>query len=121
MATPDQLDELISQGITATICDGSTRANQVRQRLEQRRLFPGCGEMSLCAVGMMTPDACCNGYYIDPATHAATIAGLVRDLQPHRLSILWLNGLYIDRGTISAPGTAPDMTAMLAPESVIPG
>lgn len=119
-ATPDELDELISQGITAAICDGTTRANQVRQRLEQRRLFPGCGEMSLCAIGMMTPDACCNGYYIDPATHAATIAGLVRDLQPHRLSILWLNGLYIDRGTISAPGTPPDMAALLAPDSASP-
>lgn len=119
-ATSEQLDELIAQGVTAAICDGTAAANQVRQRLEQRRLFPGCGEMSLCAIGAMSPDACCNGYYIDPTTHAATIAGLVRDLQPHRLSILWLNGLYIDRGTVSAPGSPPDMAAMLAPDIVDP-
>lgn len=119
-ATPEQLDELIAQGITATICDGTASANLVRQRLEQRRLFPGCGEMSLCAIGMMSADACCNGYYLDPTTHAATIAGLVRDLQPHRLSILWLNGLYIDRGTVSAPGAPPDMAAMLTPELADP-
>ena len=116
-ATPDQLDELISHGITAAICDGNARANQVRQRLEQRRLFPGCGEMSLCATGVMAADTCCNGYYIEPATQAATIAGLVRDLQTHRLSILWLNGHYIDRGTVSAPGAPPDMATMLTPDS----
>ena len=119
-ATPEQLGDLISQGVTASICDGTTRANQVRRRLDERLLFPGCGEMSLCAVGMMTADTCCNGYYIEPANHAATIAGLIRDLQPHRLSILWLNGVYIDRDTVSPPGTPPDMSTMLAPDSIGP-
>jgi DNA-binding transcriptional regulator YhcF (GntR family) len=116
-AAPDQLDELISQGVTAAICDGNARAQQVRQLLEQRRLFPGCGEMSLCAIGTMAADTCCNGYYLEPATHATTVADLTRDLQPHRLSILWLNGVYIDRGTISTPGAPPAMADLLTPAS----
>lgn len=115
-ATPEQLDQLIADGVTATICDGTARALLVRQLLEGRRLFPGCGEMSLCAIGTMTADACCNGYYLDPQMHATTVADLTREIQPHRLSILWLNGAYIDRGTVSAPGAPPAMADLLAPE-----
>ena len=115
-ATPQQLDELIAQDITAAVCDGSARADQIRQLLEQRRLFPGCGEMSLCAIGTANPEICCNGYYIEPAAHASAVADLVRDLQPHRLSVLWLNGIYVDRGTVSSPGAPPEMATLLTPE-----
>lgn len=105
-ASLEHIHEVIAQGVTAILCDGAPAAARVRLAVEDSRpLLSFHDHISVVAVGMMTPTLPCSGYYLDPKRQASVVAETIRTLQPHRLSVLWLNGVFIDHGTLVAPST----------------
>ena len=116
-ATPEHLTDAIHQGVSAVVCDGVETAADAGQVLNDRRSsLLLTGSISLAAVGELSERVCCSGYYLDPVRQAQAIAGIMRDLQPHRLSVIWLSGTFIDRGTMRPMAAAmPNrMAALLA-------
>jgi len=118
--TPEQLGEALEDNTTAFICDGNDLAGQILCMLDTWGIRPGGrSSISLCAIGMMTQEICCSGYYIDPARQASAVAEVARSIQAHRNSILWLSGTYLDRGTMATrlermPGrVSSEMQAMV--------
>jgi Bacterial regulatory proteins, gntR family len=100
----DHIGDAVAQGVTALVCDGSSVAAQARLLVEQARpMLSFHEEVAIAAVGALTETIPCNGYYLDASRHAAAIGEVLRALQPHRLSVVWLTGTYLDRGTLHAP------------------
>lgn len=117
--TTDQLPDAIQQGASAVVCDGVDLAAEAQQVLDDRRLtLLSPAPISLAAVGELSERVSCSGYYLDPVRHAQTVASVMQSLQPHRLSVIWLSGTLVDRGTIrpqAAPMPQPSrMAALLA-------
>lgn len=107
--TPEQIPAAVEDGTTAFICDGVDLASETLCRLDLLGIRPGHqSHISLCGIGTMGQDVCCTGYYIDPARHAAAVADVAGGLQPTRLSRVWLNGAYVERGTLTM---RPDQAA----------
>lgn len=102
--TPEQLHEAIDDDTTAFVCDGVELASHILCMLEGMGLRPGLhSPLTLGAMGTLGSDICCSGYYVDPARQATAIADLARTLQPHRPSMLWLTGTFVERGTLGVP------------------
>ncbi len=110
--TCEQVATLCDQRPSAIVCDGLDVASRARAELQSAGVEIG-KKISLCAIGSAAGDAFCTGYFLNPATHAAAIGRLIGDIQPHRLSVLWLNGRYIDRETTSAITLADDASSII--------
>jgi hypothetical protein len=120
-ATTEHVADVIHQGVSGVVCDGVEAAGDASQTLNDRRSsLLLSGDISLAAVGELSERVCCSGYYLDPVRQAQVIAGVMQNLQPHRLSVIWLSGTFIDRGTMrpmaaAIPMAAPNrMSALLA-------
>lgn len=118
-ASAEHLTDAIHQGVSAVVCDGVDTAADASQTLSDRRLLV-TGTISVAAVGDLSERVCCSGYYLDPVRQAQAIAGVMQNLQPHRLSVIWLSGTFVDRGTMRPmaapmPAAVPNrMAALLA-------
>ncbi len=101
---PADVVAAVEAGATAIICDSRKDSVVVKQRLERARIdIPG--RVSLGAVGSRNAEVVCSGYYVNPIDKANAVLQLLRDPQAsHRPTTLWLNGQYIDCGTITAMG-----------------
>ncbi len=120
-ASAEHLTDAMHQGVWAVVCDGVDTAADASQTLNDRRSsLLLAGNISLAAVGELSERVCCSGYYLDPVRQAQAIAGVMQNLQPHRLSVIWLSGTFIDRGTMRPmaapmPAAVPNrMAALLA-------
>lgn len=111
-ASAEHLTDAIHQGVSAVVCDGVDIAAGASLTLNDRRSSPLlAGNISLAAVGDLSERVCCSGYYLDPMRQTQAIAGVMQNLQPHRLSVIWLSGTFIDRGTMR-PMVAPIAAAV---------
>ena len=120
-ARAEHLGDAIHQGVSAVVCDGVETAAEAGQILNDgRSSLLLAGNISLAAVGELSERVCCSGYYLDPVRQAQAIAGVMANLQAHRLSVIWLSGTFIDRGTMRPmagvmPAAIPNrMAALLA-------
>ena len=99
---PEQIRDAFDDGTTAFVCDGVDLASETLCRLNAFGVRPGQpSHVSLCAVGALGQGICCTGYYIDPVRHAAAVADVAGSLHPNRVSLLWLTGTYVERGTLA--------------------
>ena len=102
---PDELAAISEAHATAIICDSACAAAAVREAANSVGIqIPQ--QLSLAAVGYGEVSFPSSGYYVTPAELACAIAGLLRDVQITRPTVLWLNGELIDRGTISVFGAS---------------
>ena len=96
-----QLEQFRLRGFTAVICN--TRRSAIAAFAELKRLGVSIpGEVSLAAVGTGEGDWPCNGYFINAAQAAETIAELLRQPASQRPTTVWLTGQHQDLGTVSA-------------------
>lgn len=92
---------MVEHGITAVVCQ-ARETMTIRQALEAGGInVPQ--QVSLAALGSAEAQPACSGYYLEAATKAAAIRELVREVQPHRPSVVWLTGQYIERRTTESP------------------
>ena len=105
--SPEDIDALVHEGVTAIVCDSARSAARVRATLERRGInVPG--DVSVVAVGGDCDRAAvpCSGYFVDADQIVQMAVGLLREPQS-RPATLWLAGEYADAGTVgslSSPG-----------------
>lgn len=104
--SPEDVDALVHEGMTAIVCDSARSATRVRATLERRGIrVPG--DVSVAAVGYDCDhaDAPCSGYFVDAEQIVQTAVGLLRE-PPSRPATLWLAGDFADAGTVGASSSS---------------
>jgi len=112
---PEEVATMLEMEVTGIICDSECSAAMIREAAHSAGIsIPD--QFSLAAVGCAA-DACpASGYYVSPGDLAGAIAGVLRDTQIARPTVLWLNGEWIDGGTISSLGVP---SAPAQPDSAV--
>jgi hypothetical protein len=96
---PDEFAAIADSGATAVICDSASAAVSMREAATAASLqIPE--QLSLAAVGCCGAPFPASGYYVSPTELAAAIAGVLRDTQINRPTVLWLNGERVDQNTV---------------------
>jgi DNA-binding transcriptional regulator YhcF (GntR family) len=103
----EELPAMLEGTATGIICDSAGAASAACEAAKSAGIqIPD--QISIAAVGCCARPFPVSGYYVAPADMAAAIAGVLRDAQITRPTVLWLNGEWIDAGTISSMGvTSP--------------
>lgn len=105
---PDELPPMMDLQATGIICDSACAAAAVQEAVRSAGMqIPE--QFSLAAVGCGAAPFPASGYYVSPVELAGLIAGVLRDAQIARPTVLWLNGTWQDAGTISSLDGAPSL------------
>ena len=96
---PEEIRAIFGSGATGVICESAQAGAAVRQAAAAAGVqIPA--QISLGAVGSCREPVPCSGYFASVAELASAIAGILRNAQPSRPTVLWLNGEWRDAGTI---------------------
>jgi hypothetical protein len=97
-----EVGHAIEAGITAIICESVHSASESMAILHKLQIaVPDA--VSIVAIGCVTGDFPCSGYYVTPEKQAETIAQLIRNSPSGKPTSIWLTGAFVDRGT-TGPG-----------------
>lgn len=98
-AAIDNLAAIIDPNNSAILCANEKFAAQVAHLLQEH---PELAHVSLAAIGSYEKEAPCTGIYTTPSDLALAASNLLRDANPHRPTVLWLSGAFVDRATLHA-------------------
>jgi DNA-binding transcriptional regulator YhcF (GntR family) len=96
---PEEIRAIFGSGARGVICDSAQAGAAVRRAAAESGVqIPD--QISLAAAGSCREPVPCSGYFASVTELAAAIAGILRNAQPSRPAVLWLNGEWRDVGTI---------------------
>ncbi len=77
----------------AIVCDSAAAASGLGELIKARKAAHARWDLTAVGVCAHPP---CSGYFVDPAVAVQAVADVLRDVQAHRPSVLWLVGEYVE-------------------------
>jgi DNA-binding transcriptional regulator YhcF (GntR family) len=97
---------MVSNGVTAFVCENIETAAQVKAQLEKLGISIPF-QASLSAVGSAPEIHPFSGYFVHPSEEVNAIVQLLNETQSYRPTTLWLAGHSVDHGTICSVPADP--------------
>jgi hypothetical protein len=106
--TVQEIATLLGDGMVAFVCESTAAARQVRAIVAEN----GTADVAVAAVGLGSDEeAPCSGYYVECQQVVQAVAGLLME-PPARPTTIWLNGQWVDCGTMQPSANGESTTAM---------
>jgi hypothetical protein len=107
--TVQEVATLLGDGMVAFVCESTAAAKQVRTIVAENATV----DAAVAAVGLAGEEqAPCSGYYVQAQQIVQAVTGLLME-PPARPTTIWLNGQWVDCGTMQ-PSLSAERTSAVA-------